>query len=1045
MVDRNPVRQVLVPEQTATYTGELGTMVTAEDGRSIRVARRKPQLDAGERALVAQASPPQPPTFKWVGDLARNSPATVLTSLVGAFQFLEAESTDDPGLRIPQAGGVHAVLGYWSTSPSEPATVVMPTGTGKTETMLALLAAARPARLLVIVPSDALRTQIADKFETFGVLQRVGVVHADALRPVVGHVRHRFADEASAVRFAESCNAIVATAAALNASSPSVRLALLASCSHLFVDEAHHVPATTWRAIRDEFGKKPVVQFTATPFREDGRHLGGRLIYAFPLREAQRQGYFSNINYVSVTDLHDQDKLIAAKAVEVLRDDLKAGRDHLLLARADRIGRARDVLELYEAIAPDLKPVILHSALGVTNRRGALAAINALESRIIVCVDMLGEGFDLPSLKVAAIHDAHKSLGVTLQFVGRFARASTGTIGEATVVVGRPDHEFDDNLRRLYAENADWNLIIRDLSEGSVSQQQEVTQFEAAFGALPEEVSLRNLLPRMSTVVYRTASSDWNPTAVLDVYSEDDLYTYPIAINQRDHVAWFVTKLVEPVRWGNLQGLENLSYDLYILYWDSSKQLLYINSSNNKSVHEDLANAVCGQDAKRIVGESVYRVMAHVNRLVPTNVGLLDVRNRSRRFSMLVGADVSEGFPVAEAQTKTKTNIFAYGYEAGQRVSIGGSLKGRVWSYRAAPTLKHWIDWCDYIGAKLIDEGINIDEVMRHFIRPQIVEERPPYVPLALEWPWQFLLSTSEETRVQLNGSTWPLIDVDLHITQFSDQGVIPFEVATPEASAAYELSFDEGAMKFTPTGADAAVVTRFGKVPLSEMLSKSGLFIHFEQEALVVPPGMLLRPERDVPPFDPEALRVLDWSGVDLSVESQGPHRRQDSVQARALQQVLSIAEWDVVIDDDGTGEIADIVAMRVDDGDLIIHLTHCKYVTGGKPRAQVGDLYEVCGQAHKSATWRRNVHLMFQHLIRREKTRNQRYGRSGFIKGDGALLYSLEDGARLLRPVFTVAIAQPGLSKSRVSPPQLELLASVDTYIHETAHGSFEVYCNA
>jgi superfamily II DNA or RNA helicase len=37
----------------------------------------------------------------------------------------------------------------------------MPTGTGKTETMLALLVAARPSRLLVLVPSDALREQVS--------------------------------------------------------------------------------------------------------------------------------------------------------------------------------------------------------------------------------------------------------------------------------------------------------------------------------------------------------------------------------------------------------------------------------------------------------------------------------------------------------------------------------------------------------------------------------------------------------------------------------------------------------------------------------------------------------------------------------------------------------------------------------------------------------------------------------------------------------------------------------------------------------------------
>jgi hypothetical protein len=32
---------------------------------------------------------------------------------------------------------------------------------------------------------------------------------------------------------------------------------------------------------------------------------------------------------------------------------------------------------------------------------------------------------------------------------------------------------------------------------------------------------------------------------------------------------------------------------------------------------------------------------------------------------MHVGADVIEGFPLAEAQPKTKTNIFAYGYQKG--------------------------------------------------------------------------------------------------------------------------------------------------------------------------------------------------------------------------------------------------------------------------------------------------------------------------------------------------------------------------------------------
>ena len=253
---------------------------------------------------------------------------------------------------------------------------------------------------------------------------------------------------------------------------------------------------------------------------------------------------------------------------------------------------------------------------------------------------MLGEGFDLPALKVAAIHEAHKSLGVTLQFVGRFARVADPSIGQATVIVGRPDPDYDVNLRRLYAEDADWNIVIQDLSEMAVGEQQEISDFESDFGSLPEEVALRNLEPKMSTVVYRTACSAWAPEDVTDVIPEANLLTFPIAVNQRSRVAWFVTENVQPVRWGDLRTVEEVTYNLYVLYWDEARQALYINSSNTNSFYEQLAEAVGGSGATRITGENVYRVMARISRLIPTNVGVLDVRNQGRRFSMHVGADV---------------------------------------------------------------------------------------------------------------------------------------------------------------------------------------------------------------------------------------------------------------------------------------------------------------------------------------------------------------------------------------------------------------------
>jgi superfamily II DNA or RNA helicase len=919
----------------------------------------------------------------------------------------------------------------------------MQTGKGKTETLLALFAAEEPNGLLVLVPSDALRTQIAGKFESFGVLQELRVVDPKSLRPIVGQIKHAFKSASEAGRFAQSCNVIVTTPAALYAATPDVRQTLFDSCSHLFVDEAHHVPAATWREIRDDFDGKAIVQFTATPFREDGRHLGGRVVYAFPLREAQKQSYFSHINFASVLDLGDHDHAVAKRAVDQLREDLEADLDHLVMARVSRIGRVEDVLPIYMTLAPDLRPVVLHSTTLARDRKAALQAIASRDSRIVICVNMLGEGFDLPSLKIAAIHDAHKSLGVTLQFVGRFARTVGSELGDATVIVGRPDRDFDRSLRRLYAEDADWNRIIRELSEEAVGEQQEISDFDAAFGSLPEEVAMRSLLPKMSTVVYRAPdASGWDPNGVLEVFPEEALLTVPIAINERDGVAWFVSENRTEVRWGELKTVEEVAYDLYVLYWDATRQLLYVNSSNNVSLHEGLAKAVAGPSAKRITGENVYRVMAHVQRLVPTNVGLLDVRNVSRRFSMLVGADVSEGFPVTEAQTKTKTNIFAYGYEDGSRVSIGASLKGRIWSFRVAATLKHWVDWCDFVGTKLIDDGISVDEVMQNFIRPKALEERPPYVPLAAEWPWQVFLNLSEELRAEYLGSSWPLVDVELRITTHDASEPIGISVTTPEWNLQYSLVFDRGEMQFSAMDADATVVSRSKSMSLADFLHSNGLLIYFEQDAVVVPPGMLLKPDRDIPPFDKNELVALDWSGVDLTVESQGPNRRQDSVQARTLEHVLSLADWEVVIDDDGTGEVADIVALRSDGKTLYIHLTHCKFVLGGKPRAQVADLYEVCGQAQKSAQWRRNVDAMFEYLLRRERRRVDRTGKSGFVKGNASALYALEDAARRLRPEFAIAVAQPGVSQAAVSAPQLELLAATETYVFEAAHSRLEVY---
>lgn len=1048
-----PVKQLIVPSSMFTHvSGDAGVLQIRNNYGVWPAASAGRPLDPGllwaELPLGAEAGDALTrATWHTPSPFVRHSPGDVLATYRDAITFNEG-TAESPGLRLPQLGALHAVLGYWTTKNTTPATVVMPTGTGKTETMLALLVAARPSRLLVLVPSDSLRDQVASKFETLGVLQELGIVNSLALRPVVGRVEHGFAAVDTATMFAEACNVIVATPQSLAACQPDARAALLAACSHLFIDEAHHVAARTWSDVRADFADKQVVQFTATPFREDGKHLQGRTIYSFPLREAQEQGYFSQIAYTGVIDFEDIDQALAEQSVAQLRRDLGAGFDHVLMVRVRGIQRAKEVKPYYDNLSPDLMPVILNSQMPKGQQRDALRSLQERRSRVIICVNMLGEGFDLPALKVAAVHDPQKSLGVTLQFIGRFARTSaTGKYGAASMFVARSEIEVDKRLRELYAEDSDWNLILRNLTEAAVQEQQDVSDFEDGFTSLPEEVTLRSLLPKLSTVVYRTPRWSWEPHNVVNYFGEENFLTLPIGLNIDAGVAWFVIQRHTDVSWGDLKTIEETSYELYILYFDDDNRLLYINNSANDGVFERLAEAVLGPDSTRFTGSTVYRVMADIDRLVPTNVGVLDAHDQFRRFSMHVGSDVTASFSQAEAGTKSQTNISAGGYRDGEHVNISASLKGRIWSHAAARSLKHWCDWCDSIGQKLLDDTISIDRVIGQFILPEALTGRPDGVLLAVEWPWSIHTLQADSLRLSYRDRVHEAVYADLVPDTTATSGPFRFEVKTGAWTVAYEATVEKGRLHYRcAADTDVTVVRPRSEQSLTDWLNDNGLILILDDDR-IIEGDLLYKPTWDRVPFDRSNLTPFDWTGTQFKVESQTKDRLIDSIQYRAIAELKAEAEpWDVILDDDGAGEIADVVAIRIDAEGLLIRLVHCKYSHGESAGARVEDLYEVCGQAQKSVRWRRtDLRPFFRTLDDRARKKHRRDGVSPFEVGDIKKLYETRDRATVLRPRMEIAIVQPGLSAARATTQQLDLLASTEAYLRTTINAPLAVWCSA
>jgi superfamily II DNA or RNA helicase len=591
---------------------------------------------------------------------------------------LATDSTPErPGLRKPQVGALYAALAH-ATSSTQPATIVMPTGTGKTETMLAIYAHDRIPRLMVVVPTDALREQIANKMAIMGVLQDQQCLTNTILYPAVLQLEHIPKAVGEVDALFSRANVIITTMSIAGRAEPAVQERMAQLCGALFIDEAHHIKARTWREFRAWFmhaaAAKPIYQFTATPFREDGGKVDGKFIYYYPLAKAQAEGYFGTVAFKAVSDLEgdEADDEIIRQVGEALERDLKAGFNHLAMIRCKTIARAEILHKRYVAKYGEYNPVFVHSNQKALERRDNLAKLRRFESRIIVCVDMLGEGFDLPELKIAGVHDVFASVAVTLQFVGRFARARSD-LGVATLIANTDQDRVDRALAKLYAEEADWNFLISTINADRVGREMmdRAAVFDGFDGDLTE-IPLQTIGPSMNTLVFTARNCDrWDPHRIEDEAPQGAFVG--MKLNERERIAVCVLRHEATAKWTTSITATDVAWELILAHWDEESGILYI-SSTGGSATDSLAKAICGDQTTRIRGQDVFRCFHEFRQLVIRNLGMTHRQGGGTRYSMLMGIDVSDGIDSLMRTERIQNNIFGSGFEDGEPRTLGCSI-----------------------------------------------------------------------------------------------------------------------------------------------------------------------------------------------------------------------------------------------------------------------------------------------------------------------------------------------------------------------------------
>lgn len=409
--------------------------------------------------------------------------------------------------------------------------IQLDTGAGKTAIMAAL-AKDRPS--ICVAHRNVLIEQIALALAQFGLPHGIiGAKHTVARcalrqRQVLGH---------DLVDMRNQHN-IVASLDSLLSWHKRGRLMLDTSAPWLLhIDEAHHcADGNKWARLREIFPNARFVGYTATPCRLDGASLhtsdGGlfdRLVQAEGLRDNScatliARGFLSDfVAYGTRCDL-EFEKLVkknnhgdyTVKSVEdavlscaILGDALKhykkLAKGRQAVAFTVSIKTAQILVENYRegGVNADYIASSRSASLNAT----VMEAFRRREINVLVSVDMIGEGFDVPGIECIQMLRPTGSFGLHRQMIGRALRPCDGK--DRAIII---DHVRNISVHGMPDAPVQWRIERppKEQKTNLVSCEQCFHFFYAWLRKCPECGAINELTSRGQSPVHDAIVIDWN-------------------------------------------------------------------------------------------------------------------------------------------------------------------------------------------------------------------------------------------------------------------------------------------------------------------------------------------------------------------------------------------------------------------------------------------------------------------------------------------------------------------------------------------------------
>lgn len=959
----------------------------------------------------------------------------------GALNLSAQVTTPNNGFRPGQLGALHAVLAHVSMH-DDPATVCLPTGYGKTSVMMALPLLMRPTRVLVVEPSDALRKQVSSHFRELSTLRRIGVICDTVPNPSVLRHEGRPQTPEDWQMLAEH-DVIISTP---SSSSPTLTLGAPRDLFDLIIfDEAHHAPADTWAAYIEHYSEARFVFLTATPFRRDGRVIPGKLVYRYPVMRAVSEGAFDPVAFRAApiqNELDDQhiDRAIAETAVQQLRADRLAGHDHRLFVRAASINTARDLVPLYRELGLNIESV--DSKLSKRRQDEFERRLVSGELDGIVCVDMFGEGYDFPKLKIAALHAPHRSLVPTIQFIGRFARIDANT-GGATLIA--PISRIQGAPTALLREGIDLARLID----------------EAALGELAGDAAEQAVLERLP--VRRVAESDYDAVSPLSLqlYAHvrvfrcvdtpdfnlfgdtvgKDLRVVKQWASDDGAIALLLTADENPPNWATSDVLVNIRHDAFLFIYRTTSRLCYIGSTRRtEKLYVGMMDKVCAENYRALSYEETSRARAGLQAVKFFNVGLKNTtfNSQSETYRTLTGPQAERAVTAGDGRAYVQGHFFGSGFDGEEKETIGASSSSRIWSNKRL-TVAEFLDWVERLDARL-HGNTPFAETHLDIVRAATTLRRLPDNVIAATWskagfkanPRVRYRPVPDAQLIFRRLTDWEIVGFDCR----PDNSELRFSVESEDLTVPMCFTIDRGRM-VTALNANVFIEVESAAddwMSLADWLSEHPPRFYASDKSSFEGVNHMAAPLLQIESLSPGDAVTIDWSNCAIEVEflpnnaSADTRRRRDAlagqltVQERLEQHLLDLENLCVLFYDHRSGEAADYVAVtRSAAGDVEVALYHCKGAGGPAGGRRVGDVYEVAGQLVKSVFYCDTATLL-THMEDRIHLRHTSPSR--FVRGDLNTTKALIQGAPATKIQFVVVGVQPGIRRSLVDAHLADLM---------------------